>query len=83
MRSQPHEDRIRSTVVYVTGLLPLVIAASGTALLAWLVTRVRREIRPTRESFDRLGRGLRPALLELRAETERTRAELARRRHPQ
>ena len=65
---------------YVTGILLLAIAATGTALLAWLVTRVRREIPPTRAAFDRLGRGLRPALLELRTETERNRAELARRR---
>ena len=70
-------------MLYVTGMLPLAIAALGTALLAWLVARVRREIPPTRDSFDRLGRGLRPALLELRTETERTRAELARRRRPQ
>ena len=60
-------------------MLPLAIAAIGTGLLAWLVTRVRREIAPTRNAFDRLGRGLRPALLELRTETERTRAEIARR----
>ena len=73
----------RSTVVYVTGMLPLAIAALGTGLLAWLVTRVRREIPATRASLDRLGRGLRPAMLELRAETERTRAELARRRRLQ
>ena len=70
-------------MVYVTGLLPLAIAALGTGLLAWLVTRVRREIPPTRAAFDRLGRDLRPAVLELRAETERTRAEIARNRRPQ
>jgi hypothetical protein len=48
-------------------------------LIAWLVAQARREIPPTRAAFDRLGRDLRPALLELRTETERTRAELARR----
>jgi hypothetical protein len=63
-------------------LLPLTIAAIGTGLLAWLVTRVRREIPPTRTALDRLGRDLRPALLELRTETERTRAEIARRQYP-
>jgi hypothetical protein len=61
----------------------LAIATFGTALIAWLVARTRREISPTRAAFDRLGRDLRPALLELRAETERTRAELARRRRLQ
>jgi hypothetical protein len=70
-------------VSYVTGILPLAIAALGTGLLAWLVARVRREIPPTHAAFDRLGRDLRPALLELRMETERTRAELAWRRHQQ
>jgi hypothetical protein len=63
----------------VTALLPLAIAALGCGLLAWLVARARREIAPTRVSFDRLGRDLRPALIELRTETERTRAEIARR----
>jgi hypothetical protein len=63
-------------------MLPLAIAAIGTGLLAWLVARVRREITPTRTAFDRLGRDLRPALLELRTETERTRAEIARRQQP-
>ena len=66
-------------MLYVTGMLPLAIAALGTGLIAWLVARARREIPPTRAAFDRLGRDLRPALLELRTETERTRAELARR----
>jgi hypothetical protein len=66
-------------VLYVTALIPLGIAALGTGLIAWLVARVRREIPPTRAAFDRLGRDLRPALLELRTETARTRAELARR----
>ena len=74
---------VRSTVLYVTGLLPLAIAALGTGFIAWLVARARREIPPTRAAFDRLGRDLRPALLELRTETERTRAELARRRRLQ
>ena len=68
---------------YVTGILPLAIAAAGTGLLAWLVARVRREIPPTHAAFDRLGRDLRPALLELRTETERTRAAIARRRRSQ
>jgi hypothetical protein len=65
----------------VTGMLALVIAALGTGLLAVLVSRVRREIAPTRSAFDRLGRELRPALVELRTETERARAEIARREH--
>ena len=63
-------------------MLPFVIAALGMALLTWLVTRVRREIPPTRAAFDRLGRELRPAVLELRTETERTRAQLMRRQPP-
>jgi hypothetical protein len=63
----------------MTGMLALAIAACGTSLLAVLVARVRREITPTRAAFDRLGRDLRPALIELRSETARTRAEIARR----
>ena len=47
------------------GMLPLAIAAIGCGVLAWLVVRVRREIPPTQAAFDRLGRELRPALLEL------------------
>jgi hypothetical protein len=62
-------------------MLPLAIAALGCGVLAWLVTRVRREIPPTQAAFDRLGRELRPALLELRTETERTRAQITRREH--
>jgi hypothetical protein len=54
------------------------IAAIGTALLAVLVAKVRRELPPTRAAFDRLGRELRPALVELRTETARTRAHIAR-----
>jgi hypothetical protein len=65
----------------VIAMLALVIAALGTTLLAVLVERVRREIPPTRAAFDRLGRELRPALVELRTQTERTRSELARREH--
>jgi len=60
-------------------MLALAIAALGTSLLAVLVTRGRREVAPTRAAFDRLGRELRPALIDLRAETARTRAEIARR----
>ena len=56
----------------------LTVAALGTGLLAVLVARVRREIPPTRAAFDRLGRGLRPALVELRTQTVRTREEIAR-----
>ncbi len=63
----------------VTGMLALAIAALGTSLLALLVANVRREIAPTRAAFDRLGRELRPALVELRTETARARAEIARR----
>lgn len=59
--------------------LVLAVAALGTVALAVLVARVRREVPPTRAAFDRLGRELRPALIELRAETARTRAEIARR----
>ena len=60
-------------------MLALAIAALGTSLLAVLVANVRREIAPTRAAFDRLGRELRPALVELRTETARARAEIARR----
>jgi hypothetical protein len=63
----------------VTGMLALLVAALGTGMLAVLVMRVRRELPPTREAFDRLGRDLRPALIELRVQTERTSAEIARR----
>jgi len=61
------------------GMLPLAIAAIGCGVLAWLVVRVRREIPPTQAAFDRLGRELRPALLELRTQTEHTRAHITRR----
>jgi hypothetical protein len=60
-------------------MLALAIAALGTSVLAVLVLRVRREVAPTRHAFDRLSRDLRPALIELRTETARTRAEIARR----
>jgi hypothetical protein len=59
----------------------LVVAALGTAWLAVLVARVRREIPPTQAAFNRLRRGLRPALVELRTQSERTRRESARLRH--
>ena len=55
-----------------------VVAALGTAGLAVLVARVRREIPPTRAAFDRLGRELRPALLELRTQSARTGQDTAR-----
>jgi hypothetical protein len=60
-------------------MLALAIAALGTSVLAVLSARVRREVAPTRAAFDRLGRELRPALVELRTETARARAEMARR----
>ena len=63
----------------VTGMLALAVAALGTSALAALSLRVRREVAPTRAAFDRLGRELRPALVELRTETARARAEIARR----
>lgn len=56
----------------------LAVAALGTAGLAVLVARVRREVPPTRAAFDRLGRELRPALVELRSQTARTSAGTAR-----
>jgi hypothetical protein len=62
----------------VTWTFVLAIAALGTALLAVLVVRVRREVPPTRAAFDRLNRELKPALLELRTQTTRTAAEIAR-----
>jgi len=65
--------------VIVTGMLALAIAVLGTGALAALSVRVRREIAPTRAAFDRLGRELRPALVELRTETTRARAEITRR----
>ena len=52
----------------------LAVAALGTAGLAMLVMRVRREIPPTLAAFDRLRRELRPALIELRTQTARTSA---------
>jgi hypothetical protein len=67
----------------MTGLLALAIAALGTSVLAVLASRVRREMQPTRAAFDRLGRDLRPALIELRTQTARTRAEIARRQREQ
>jgi hypothetical protein len=65
--------------VAVTGILALAIAALGTSVLAVLVARVRRELPPTRAAFDRLGKDLRPALLELRTQTARAQAEITRR----
>jgi len=56
----------------------LVVAALGTGLLAVLVARVRREIPPTQAAFERLGRGLRPALIELRTKSARTSQDTAR-----
>jgi hypothetical protein len=56
----------------------LAVAALGTAGLAMLVMRVRREIPPTLAAFDRLRRELRPALIELRTETARTSTGTAR-----
>lgn len=52
----------------------LAVAALGTAWLAVLAVRVRREIPPTRAAFDRLGRELRPAVVDLRTQTARTSA---------
>jgi hypothetical protein len=66
-------------MLHVTGMIALLIAALGTGVLAVLVARVRRELPPTRDAFDRLGRELRPALIELRTQTAQTRAEIARR----
>jgi hypothetical protein len=63
----------------MTWTFALAIAALGTSLLALLVARVRREIPPTRAAFDRLGRDLRPALIELRTQTYRSSAEITRR----
>ncbi|MGO9872587.1 MAG: hypothetical protein ACLPVY_02210 [Acidimicrobiia bacterium] len=63
----------------MTLILALAVAALGTSLLAVLVARVCREIPPTRAAFDRLGRDLRPALIELRTQTVRTQAEITRR----
>ena len=62
----------------MVGMVALLSAALGTGLLAVLVARVRRELPPTRAAFERLDRDLRPALVELRAETARTRAEISR-----
>ena len=56
----------------------LAVAALGTAGLAMLAIRVRREIPPTLAAFDRLRRELRPALIELRTQTARTSAGTAR-----
>jgi hypothetical protein len=56
----------------------LAVAALGTGSLAVLVARVRREIPPTRAAFDRLGRELRPALVELRTQSARTAQDTAR-----
>lgn len=62
----------------MTWTIVLAVAALGTAGLAMLVIRVRREIPPTLGTFDRLRRELRPALIELRTQTARTSAGTAR-----
>lgn len=59
------------------------VAALGTAWLAVLVARVRREILPTRAAFDRLRRELRPAVVELRTQIARTSEGTARLRPDQ
>jgi hypothetical protein len=59
----------------------LVVAALGTGWLAVLVARVHREIPPTQAAFDRLGRELRPALIELRTQSARTGQDTARLQH--
>ena len=56
----------------------LVGAALGTGWLAVLIARLRREIPPTQAAFDRLGRELRPALIELRTQSARTGQDTAR-----
>ena len=56
----------------------LVFATLGTGWLAVLVARVRREIPATQAAFDRLGRELRPALIELRTQSARTGQDTAR-----
>ena len=61
----------------------LAVAALGTAWLAVLVARVRREIPPTRAAFDRLRSELRPAVVELRTQTARTSEGTARLRPDQ
>jgi hypothetical protein len=58
--------------------LVLLVAALGTGWLAVLVAKVRREIPPTQAAFDRLGRRIQPALVEVRTQTARTRADIAR-----
>ena len=54
-------------------LVPFVCALAGLAVLVVLSARVRDEVGPTRESFDHFGRRLRPVLLRVRDETDRTR----------
>ncbi len=62
----------------MTWTFALVVAALGTGWLAALVARLRREIPPTEAALDRLGRELRPALIELRTQSARTGRDTAR-----
>jgi cytochrome c-type biogenesis protein CcmH/NrfF len=54
-------------------VVPLALALIGTALVLYLAMRANDEIAPTKRSIDAFGRELRPALLRLRDETDRTR----------
>jgi hypothetical protein len=57
-------------------LVPLTCAVAGLAALAWLAAQVRRDVEPLELQRDIFGRALRPAVVELRRETEQLRARL-------
>ena len=60
----------------VIWVLPLIVATIGLVALAWYALQASREIDPTRETIDRFGREVRPALLRVRDENRRTRRRL-------
>jgi cytochrome c-type biogenesis protein CcmH/NrfF len=54
-------------------IVPLLCAVLGTACLALLAARMRREIPPLHEDLRNLRGALRPVLLEVRDDTRRLR----------
>jgi cytochrome c-type biogenesis protein CcmH/NrfF len=53
-------------------IVPLLVVVAGAVLLAVLAGRVAREQRPTEQTLRLFGRTVRPALLRVRDETDRT-----------
>jgi len=65
-------------VTGVAWLVALVCIVSGLTFLVCCAHIARREVDPTQRSIDGFGRALRPVLLRVRDETDRTRRRLDR-----